>query len=193
MKRDKDSIIGNRIKELRQDKKWSVAKLAEYTGLSASAISNYEYGFRKPDASALAAFERIFGVSGDYILGNTDESSPIFIWDDPEICEEVRENIPTLLRNIAHQIAKSTPMGQKMTFDILVELFHVLNIQDTERQESALSLLQSSFSSATRFVDVCNATNTSHETERERVDTVKSDVIATYTEALSTLQNSLIK
>ena len=60
MVRNQNSPIGNRIRELRKDAGLTVKELSEKTGLSASALSNYEYGFREPDSKAMAPWNAFF-------------------------------------------------------------------------------------------------------------------------------------
>ena len=61
-----------RLKELRNEKKFSQAQLAKETGLSQSAIAFWEMGKRIPSAQAVITLARYFGVSTDYLLGEED-------------------------------------------------------------------------------------------------------------------------
>lgn len=65
----------NRIKELRCSRGLSQKQLAEGTGLTVTAIQNYEYGTRKPAFDALIALADFFGVSLDYLVGRSDDSN----------------------------------------------------------------------------------------------------------------------
>lgn len=73
MENDRKQIIARRIKELRIDKKITQKELAKQTGLSASSIIGYENGLREPNSKAMAALERFFRVSGEYLRGEVDK------------------------------------------------------------------------------------------------------------------------
>lgn len=61
-----------RLKALREEKGVSQAQLSKATGLSQSAIAFWETGKRIPNAQAIIILARYFGVSTDYLLGETD-------------------------------------------------------------------------------------------------------------------------
>lgn len=65
--------LGERIKDLRQDKKLTQRELAIAIGVNKSAISFWEIGENEPKASYIFALAQFFDVSTDYLLGNTDE------------------------------------------------------------------------------------------------------------------------
>lgn len=73
----KPSVI---IKQLRLKQGWSQDELAERIGMNRVNISNYERDIIKSIPSAtLKRFADIFGVSSDYLLGQSDNS------DKPEV------------------------------------------------------------------------------------------------------------
>lgn len=65
-------IFTERLKELRLDKNLTLVELAKETGLSKSAIGLWENGQRIPNAKAIIALAKFFGVSSDYLLGLCD-------------------------------------------------------------------------------------------------------------------------
>lgn len=66
----------SRIYEIRMRRAWSQTELAERSGLSQNAISNYESGERQAGSAALAALSRALDCSADYLLGLTDDPTP---------------------------------------------------------------------------------------------------------------------
>lgn len=64
----------NRIKELRLKLQMTQADLAKATGLSYSSIVAYENNVREPNSKALAILESYFRVTGEYLLGWTDNN-----------------------------------------------------------------------------------------------------------------------
>jgi transcriptional regulator with XRE-family HTH domain len=66
-------IFGQRIKELREENGLGVRELATILGISHSAISLYESCRRTPDIDVCKLFADYFKVSGDYLIGISDE------------------------------------------------------------------------------------------------------------------------
>ncbi len=69
--------IAIRLRELRNAKNITQKELSEKTGISLQSIVNYEIGRREPNSRAMAALERYFGVTGDYLRGGVDRSALI--------------------------------------------------------------------------------------------------------------------
>jgi HTH-type transcriptional regulator, competence development regulator len=67
------SILGKRLKYLREKFNYSQKKVAEAIGISNVQLSRYESGDRNPDPELIAAFADFYGVTTDYILGRTDD------------------------------------------------------------------------------------------------------------------------
>ena len=64
--------MGNRIRDLREDKDMRQSDLAEAVGIDQRTISNYETGKTNPDSEALIKLADFFGVSIDYLVGRTN-------------------------------------------------------------------------------------------------------------------------
>lgn len=62
-------IIGDRLKDLRNDKKLMQKEVAEALGISVSCYGGYEQGYRELDLKTLIKLCRFFDVSSDYLLG----------------------------------------------------------------------------------------------------------------------------
>lgn len=61
--------MGNRIRELRAEKGVTLTELEDSTGLSTSAVSQYENGNRKPKIETWQKLADYFGVSVSYLQG----------------------------------------------------------------------------------------------------------------------------
>ena len=61
-----------RLKELRKSRGISQLKLAIDLNMNQNSISRYETGEREADYATLILFADYFDVSGDYLLGRTD-------------------------------------------------------------------------------------------------------------------------
>ena len=61
-----------RLKELRNEKGLSQLQVAKDTGLSCSGINYWEKGKRIPNAQVVVTLARYFGVTTDYLLGESE-------------------------------------------------------------------------------------------------------------------------
>ena len=66
-------MIGERLKQLRTEKKLRQSDIAEIIGVSRGAYTQYELGLSEPDLSTIQQLASFFDVSTDYLLGRTDE------------------------------------------------------------------------------------------------------------------------
>lgn len=66
-------IFAKRIKELRDEMGYGVRELAAKMGISHASISFYENLKRTPDIATCKLFADFFNVTGDYLIGITDE------------------------------------------------------------------------------------------------------------------------
>lgn len=64
--------IGTTIKKLRRERDMTQEQLAEYLGISACAISQWECDRTAPDISQIPLLVRIFGITSDELLGISD-------------------------------------------------------------------------------------------------------------------------
>lgn len=67
------SLIGYRIKSLREKNNWSQLTLSEKLGINNSVLSRIEAGNRKVEDELITKFAKVFDVSSDYLLGHTDD------------------------------------------------------------------------------------------------------------------------
>ena len=65
------------IKELREEKGISQQELADMLDVHRTAIAKYESGANSAKSEILEKLADIFDVSVDYLLGRTEEKSPI--------------------------------------------------------------------------------------------------------------------
>lgn len=63
-----------RIRDLREDKDLTQAKLAKMLGMSQTGYSKYETGENDIPTSILIKLSRFYNVSIDYLLGESDDS-----------------------------------------------------------------------------------------------------------------------
>ncbi len=147
--------MGNKIaltiKKLRNEAHLTQKKLADETGISLSAIIAYENSRREPNSKSMAILENYFNVSGAYLRGETDIKEKM-IWEDMEIMEAIRDGLPDQLANLALSILKQTDDNQKLVYDIIVEIQHVLNIEDEKYKSMFLDLAHKNISSINKVI-----------------------------------------
>jgi len=69
------SIFHKRLRELRKLHNLTYDVLAEVIGVSVRAYRHYETGDREPRVDALIALANYFGVTIDYLVGRSDQST----------------------------------------------------------------------------------------------------------------------
>ena len=66
-------ILGERLKQLREENGFSQNKLAKLIGVPQSSVNRYETGFTNPTPETLLWYADYFDVSMDFIFGRTDK------------------------------------------------------------------------------------------------------------------------
>ncbi len=79
-------MIGQRIRDLRKQKRMSQTELAKSAGVSQTTVTAWETGKAEPSSSAVAKLSDIFNVTTDYLLGrpNKQETKK----DDVELSDD---------------------------------------------------------------------------------------------------------
>lgn len=177
-----NQIFVERLKSLRKEKGITQKQLATDLGISLPAVINYENAQRSPSSAVLTLLSRFFNVSKEYLLGESDERGIEYTWDDPEIMETVRESIPAQISGLNDILKGCSTQEQKLTFDILVELSHVLRLEDQAHRAASIALLQNVFAVSTRFMDVC--ANATQDIDATRIEKAQQAALAQYNQAL---------
>jgi transcriptional regulator with XRE-family HTH domain len=76
---------GNRIAQLRDEKRLTQEELAQKIGINRAALSHYENNRREPDYETLQRISNFFHVTTDYLMGGTQDSAI----SDPEVLQFV--------------------------------------------------------------------------------------------------------
>lgn len=97
--------IGNRIRELRKEKKLTQTDLAKLINVSQQTITKWENDIAEPSGSAVKSLANVLNVSADYILGLEEKSTvdladedAIFTYEGKRIPEEDLEMIKRFMR-----------------------------------------------------------------------------------------------
>jgi transcriptional regulator with XRE-family HTH domain len=95
-------MIGERLKQLREEQNLSQSELSEQIGIAQSSIGNYERGNRFPDSQIILKISEFFNVSADYLLGLSKYKNP-----------EEKTNIAKEFTEISSKINALPPDMQK--------------------------------------------------------------------------------
>lgn len=69
-----ETIFKEKLKEIRQEKKYTQKQVAEFLNISTTCYAGYEQGYREPDFITLKRICNLFDVKSDYLLGLEDEA-----------------------------------------------------------------------------------------------------------------------
>ena len=67
-----DNTFGNKIKELREERKLTQTELAKDLGIYQTQVSKIELGSIEPNLDLIRKFARYFNVTADFLLGLED-------------------------------------------------------------------------------------------------------------------------
>lgn len=138
----------SRLLELRKAKLKTIAEMSADTGISASAISNYERGLRSPDADTLIKLSNYFKCTTDYLLGLSDfknekriEYSNLILADTAKLLAELdHSNSDLLLLELNEMLQNSVDLKEywiKYNIEYLVDDFLQLDIlQNTNKMKT---------------------------------------------------------
>lgn len=68
-------MIAERIRELRESKKYTQSELAKELGITRSSVNAWEMGISVPSTQYIVELAQIFHVSTDYLLGVTNSAA----------------------------------------------------------------------------------------------------------------------
>jgi len=111
------STFGLRLKQLREERRWSQKDLGKAVGVSNVSISGYESGNRFPDTETLTRIADVLEVSTDYLLGR-DVPKWASEEDVIELQTLLEENV-----NMAYGGESLTEEEKQRVKDILTTLF----------------------------------------------------------------------
>ena len=102
-------MIGQRIRDLRKQKRMSQTELAKSAGVSQTTVTAWETGKAEPSSSAVARLADIFNVTTDYLLGRSNKQETkkddvelsdddvIMTWRGKPLSDEDRELIRRIM------------------------------------------------------------------------------------------------
>ncbi len=132
--------IGSTIKKLRRERDMTQEQLAEYLGITANAVSQWECDRTAPDISQLPLLANLFCVSADVLLGIDVSSKDARI---EEIYKEVRELWCTARREEAEQLCREGLRQFPDAYILMEELAWNLSYSDApDRKAESIALFE---------------------------------------------------
>ena len=116
------SIIGERLKGLRNSTKLSQKELSKNLGITQSAVNRYENSQSEASYKNLLLYADYFDVSMDYIYGRTDKPQGKLYEYSPKIMENSEE----MRRFIEMCFDPNSPMSSKLKEALL----HMTGVED---------------------------------------------------------------
>lgn len=111
------SLLGDRLKQARERRKFTQAETIKTLGLGGhSILSRYERGLRDPDPTTLARLANLYDVSVDWLVGRTIDPTP------------AREIMPENVQPIFRRMMDMTP-------DLIAEMDRYSRFLLSERGE----------------------------------------------------------
>lgn len=132
--------IGATIKKLRRQRDMTQEQLAEFLGITANAVSQWECDRTTPDISQLPALANIFRVSADVLLGIDVETKDARI---EEIYQEIQTLWCTGQREQAEKICREGLAQFPDSYILMEELAHCLSQSGNQAKvEESIALFE---------------------------------------------------
>lgn len=106
-----------RLKDLRKKNNMTQKDLAKRLGVVRTAVANYETGRTIPDSETLNHLANILDTTTDYLLGRTDNPSPIDE-TEPSIDEEIAQIMKDLGPDVTLQFYDLKGMSDEEKEDL---------------------------------------------------------------------------
>lgn len=103
------------LKSLRQQKKLSQQKLADYLQLSQQSIYKYENGLAEPDLDTLIRMADFFDTSVDYLIGYSDYERKVQPYTESHLSETELEHMSAY---------RTLPERMRSIVDTLIEEYN---------------------------------------------------------------------
>lgn len=117
------NTLAKQLKDLRVMKGITQRQLALETGISYASIVDYENGRREPNSKAMAALERYFKVSGEFLRGEVTQHEYL------KNSEEILQNFDGLIeqfKTFMNDFDTASQSNQKLSVLILIGNLQVL-------------------------------------------------------------------
>lgn len=152
--------FGKRLRYLRVKEGLRQEDLANKLGISKSAVGMYERDEREPSLELIQRISSFFGVSADYLIGQTDEPTNkkekvdhllhrISNLIDPDLDPKYAEAFLNTLEKIFHRAQQPDfPKKQEEALKIILEIFRGMMVEGKSIPDPILEILLVSLQTA---------------------------------------------
>lgn len=114
-------MVGDRIRQLREDREISQKTLAEFINVSPSTVGMYEQGRRVPSTEILNLIATFFDVTSDFLLERTNNPHTKVSEIDYEIVERSKK-VLDVIKNAGVKL-------ENIDYDKLEQLLKLANVE----------------------------------------------------------------
>jgi transcriptional regulator with XRE-family HTH domain len=132
--------IGTTIKKLRRERDMTQEQLAEYLGITANAVSQWECDRTAPDISQLPILAGLFSTTIDTLLEYDCDAQKE---DIEKFFRMIREELPNDDMESRIRLGKEYTSKYPKNYDIAHEMCWIINWSDKEQRQENLPLLRS--------------------------------------------------
>lgn len=116
-------VFSDILKDLRESRNLTRQQLADATGLSVHTITSYEKGRREPNSKAMAALERYFQVSGEFLRGDVPREAFL---QNSETIQDNLDKVISLFQSFKTEFDCSSQENQLLAVSILGSVMETL-------------------------------------------------------------------
>ena len=128
--------MGERIKQLRKENGLTQTGLAEALGVTKGTVSTWETNSRTPGFDTLNMMSDMFHRSLDYIMGRSDDATPIAT-SDADLDELALSDVEEDLTEYALKYARLDQYGREAVEAIIRAEYNRCRLQNTLQPQSA--------------------------------------------------------
>ena len=132
--------IGSTIKKLRRERDMTQEQLAEYLGITANAVSQWECDRTAPDISQLPILAGLFSTTIDTLLEYDCDAQKE---DIEKFFRMIREELPDDDMESRIRLGKEYTSKYPQNYDIAHEMCWIINWSEKEQKQENLPLLRS--------------------------------------------------
>ena len=110
-----------RLKELREERNWSMVEAAKYLNKPYMTYVHHEKGSREPNSEDLVAYAKFYGVSIDYLVGRTNEKTATYNGDgdSSDLLTDYDKRFMAWFRSLPPEKRKAILIAQDAPEDLL--------------------------------------------------------------------------
>lgn len=110
------SVLGKRLKQAREESRYTQVIAAEKLGISNGTLSGYEREYRDPDTDILNKMADLYGVSVEWLMGRSDNKQVDQNSGFSKLNSKDERDIAKRIEEIKQDLIKGSPDGEGLKF-----------------------------------------------------------------------------